>query len=86
MHRKDARRVWREAVRKRPGSLRNEHETSPGSPPYLQKAQIDARRKDAWNRRRLLPRGVHVLAAVLQGAGAMPVGVLKEADGTPKSR
>jgi hypothetical protein len=42
--------------------------------PSLQKAQIDARRKDACSRRRPLPRGVHVPAAFLQGAGAMPVG------------
>ena len=31
---KAARRVWREAVRKRPGFIQHEHGTSPGSPPY----------------------------------------------------
>jgi len=34
VHRKDARRVWREAARKRPGFTQREHGTSPGSPPY----------------------------------------------------
>src|SRR6266702_5341141 len=33
VHRNGARRVWREAARKRPGFMRNEHGTSLGSPP-----------------------------------------------------
>ena len=32
--RKRARRVWREAARKRPGFTQHEHGTSPGGPPY----------------------------------------------------
>ena len=31
---KRARRVWREAARKRPGFIQHEHGTSPGGPPY----------------------------------------------------
>ena len=34
MHGKRARRVWREAARKRPGFIQHEHGTSLGSPPY----------------------------------------------------
>jgi predicted transposase YbfD/YdcC len=34
VHRNDARRVWRETARKRPGFTQREHGTSPGSPPY----------------------------------------------------
>jgi hypothetical protein len=34
VHRNDARRVWREAARKRLGFTQREHGTSPGSPPY----------------------------------------------------
>jgi len=40
--------------------------------PSLQKAQDNARRKDAWNRRRPLPQGARGPAAILRGAGAMP--------------
>jgi len=40
--------------------------------PSLQKAQVNARRKDACNRRRPLRRDKRSLAAILRGAGAMP--------------
>jgi hypothetical protein len=40
--------------------------------PSLQKVQGLTRRKDAWNRRRPLPRGSQLLAGILRGAGAMP--------------
>jgi len=52
--------------------MRNEHGTSPGSPPYLQKVQFDARRKDACNRRRPLRCDSQWRTAILRGAGAMP--------------
>jgi len=47
--------------------MRNEHGTSPGSPPYLQLVQRNARRKDAWDRRSPLRQGVKGLAAILRG-------------------
>ena len=40
--------------------------------PSLQKAQVNARRKDACNRRRPLRRDDRAPAAILRGAGAMP--------------
>jgi hypothetical protein len=40
--------------------------------PSLQKVQVNARRKDACNRRRPLRRDDRTLAAILRGAGAMP--------------
>jgi hypothetical protein len=40
--------------------------------PSLQKAQVNARRKDTCNRRRPLRRDERSLAAILRGAGAMP--------------
>ena len=54
--------------------------------PSLQKAQGNARRKYAWNRRRSLPQGAQDLR---QSSGAQercPVRALKETNGTPKSR
>ena len=54
--------------------------------PSLQKAQVNARRKDACNRRRPLRRDERSLA---QSSGAQercPVRAFKETDGTPKSR
>jgi hypothetical protein len=51
--------------------MRNEHGTSPGSPPYLQKVKAVTCRKGICNRYRPLWRDEESLAAILRGAGAM---------------
>ena len=47
--------------------MRNEHGTSPGSPPYLQKVQRYTRRKDVRNRCRSLPGGSVVTPGIPPG-------------------
>ena len=54
--------------------------------PNLRKAQMDARRKDAWNRRQSLRQDYLEPAAILRELERCPVRAFKEMSGAPKSR
>ena len=72
---KAARRVWREAARKRPGFIQNEHGTSLGSPPYPRVHRLRHRLRAGLGGLRRVHAGTLGLDLPRRRAAGIPAGL-----------